>query len=118
MDDSPDPGLVGALLGAVERPMLGAVERPMLGAVERPMLVAAPFGDRHASSKVSKLRVLEIVGRRSLPSLIEATVIPAILFYVFFTNIGPTAAMLAVLSWSYGAMLRRLVGGHGVPGSL
>ncbi len=102
MDDSPDPGLAGALLGAVERPML----------------VAAPFGDRHASSKVSKLRVLEIVGRRSLPSLIEATVIPAILFYVFFTNIGPTAAMLAVLSWSYGAVLRRLVGGHGVPGIL
>jgi hypothetical protein len=85
---------------------------------ERPMLVAAPLGDRPAGSALSKMRVLEAVGRRSLPSLIEATVVPAILFYVFFMTLGPTAAMLAVLSWSYGAVLRRLVSGHGVPGVL
>ena len=85
---------------------------------ERPMLVAAPPGERHAGSTLSKIRVLEAVGRRSLPSLIEATVIPAVLFYVFFMTLGPTAAMLAVLSWSYGAVIRRLVSGHGVPGVL
>ena len=62
--------------------------------------------------------MLEVVGRRSLPSLIEATIIPAILFYVFFVMLGPTPAMLAVLTWSYGAVLRRLAGGHGVPGVL
>jgi hypothetical protein len=93
-------------------------EIPVPGMVDRPMLVAAPSGDRHAASSVSKLRVLEVVGRRSLPSLIEATIIPAILFYVFFVTLGPTPAMLAVLTWSYGAVLRRLVGGHGVPGVL
>lgn len=90
----------------------------VVGEIEKPMLVAAPSGDRAAARSLSKLRVLEAVGRRSLPSLIEATVIPAILFYVFFTTIGPTPAMLSVLAWTYGAVLRRLVGGHGLPGVL
>jgi hypothetical protein len=86
--------------------------------VECPMLVAAPAGDRAACSSLSKLRVLEAVGRRSLPSLIEATVIPAVLLYIFFTTLGPTPAMLAVLVWSYGAVVRRLISGHGIPGVL
>ena len=81
------------------------------------MLVAAPSGDRPAAS-LSKLHVLRAVGRRSLPSLIEATIIPAILLYVFLVTLGPTPAMLAVLLWSYGAVVRRLIGGHGVPGIL
>jgi len=38
--------------------------------------------------------------------------------YVFFVTLGPTPAMLAVLTWSYGAVIRRLVGGHGIPGVL
>src|SRR5258706_5900405 len=91
---------------------------PIPGGCDRPMLVAAPAGDRHAASSVSRLRVLEVVGRRSLPSLVEATIIPAILFYVFFVMLGPTPAMLAVLTWSYGAVLRRLAGGHRIPGVL
>ncbi len=86
--------------------------------VERPMLVAAPAGDRTARSTLSKARVLQAVGRRSLPSLIEATIVPAVLFYGFFTLVGPTAAMLAVLVWSYGAVVRRLLSGQGVPGIL
>jgi hypothetical protein len=86
--------------------------------VERPMLVAAPAGERAADCALSKVRILQAVGRRSLPSLIEATVIPAVLFYVFFTTLGPTAAMLGVLAWSYGAVVRRLAFGHDVPGIL
>ncbi len=82
------------------------------------MLVAAPGGDGVAAESLSKLRILEAVGRRSLPSLIEATIIPAVLLYVFFVTLGPTPAMLAVLVWSYGAVLRRLVGGHTIPGVL
>jgi uncharacterized membrane protein len=85
---------------------------------ERPMLVAAPTGDRPATSSISRVRVLQAVGRRSLPSLIEATIIPAVLLYVFLVTLGPTPAMLAVLLWSYGAVIRRLIGGHGVPGIL
>jgi hypothetical protein len=85
--------------------------------IERSMLIAAPSGGPAAPS-LSKVRILKVVGRRSLPALIEATVIPAIAFYVFFTTLGPTPAMLAVLAWTYGAVVRRLVSGHGVPGVL
>jgi hypothetical protein len=85
--------------------------------IERPMLIAAPSGGPVEPS-LSKVRILKAVGRRSLPALIEATVIPAIAFYVFFTTLGPTPAMLAVLAWTYGAVVRRLVSGHGVPGVL
>ncbi|MDQ1462568.1 MAG: hypothetical protein QOI08_4052 [Actinomycetota bacterium] len=85
---------------------------------ERPMLIAAPTGDRRTATSISRVRVLQAVGRRSLPSLIEATIIPAVLLYVFLVTLGPTPAMLAVLLWSYGAVIRRLVSGHGVPGIL
>jgi len=95
-----------------------ALPEAIPGVVERPMLIAAPSGDRLAASTLSRSRVLKVVGRRSLPSLIEATVIPAVLFYVFFTTLGPTPAMLAVLVWSYGAVLRRFISGHGIPGIL
>jgi len=88
---------------------------PLVG--ERPMLIAAPL-DGPAATPLSKLRVLKVVGRRALPSLIEATVIPAVAFYVVFTTVGPTPAMLAVLAWTYGAVARRLISGHGVPGVL
>jgi hypothetical protein len=88
---------------------------PLVG--ERPMLIAAPVGGPVATP-LSKVRVLKVVGRRALPSLIEATVIPAVAFYVVFTTVGPTAAMLAVLAWTYGAVARRLISGHGVPGVL
>ncbi len=81
------------------------------------MLVAATSADQ-LGGHLSKPRVLAVLARRSLPSLLEATVIPAILFYVFLVNIGPGAAMLAVLSWSYGAVVRRRLSGHRVPAIL
>ncbi len=59
-----------------------------------------------------------MVGRRALPSLIEATIIPSILFYVFLVQAGPAAAMCAALVWSYGSVLRRLAGGQRIPGVL
>jgi hypothetical protein len=81
------------------------------------MLVAASSLDELASH-LSKARVLAALGRRSLPSLIEATVIPTIIFYVCLVHIGSGAAMLAVLSWSYGAVVRRWVSGHRIPAIL
>jgi len=102
----------------VDAPVTIGGESPPPGVLDLPMLVAAPSGHRHAASSVSRLRVLEVVGRRSLPSLIEATIIPAIILYVFFVTLGPTPAMLAVLTWSYGAVVRRLVGHHSIPGVL
>ncbi|HWS47500.1 MAG TPA: VC0807 family protein [Acidimicrobiia bacterium] len=67
---------------------------------------------------ISRLRVLSVVGRRSLGSVIEATVVPAVLFYVFFVTVGPTSAMLAALAWSYGAVFRRLVTRRRISGVL
>ena len=83
------------------------------------MLVAAD-SDAHCAggAALSKLRVLKMVGRRSLPSLIEATVVPSVLFYVFLVAIGPVPAMCAALAWAYGSVLRRLVGRQPVPGVL
>jgi hypothetical protein len=85
----------------------------------RTMLIAAGVDDAGARrSSLSRLRVLKVVGRRSLPSVIEATIIPAVLFYVLFVSVGPVAAMVAVLLWGYGSLLRRLISGHPIPGIL
>jgi hypothetical protein len=84
-----------------------------------PMLVCASTGGDDAEHRqISRIRVLKVLGRRSLPSLIEATIIPAILLYVCFAIFGPVVAMLAVLSWSYGAVIRRLVTHQRIPGVL
>jgi hypothetical protein len=82
------------------------------------MLVAGCDDPDPARVPLSKLRVLKMVGRRSLPSLIEATLIPSVLFYVFLVTVGPAAAMLAALTWSYGSVLRRYVSGQRIPGVL
>ena len=111
-------GLMQTSLKASAPDVVGREVRDADGILDGPMLVAAPSGEPHPATALSKLRVLEAVGRRSLPSLIEATVVPAVVFYVFFTTLGPTPAMLAVLTWSYGAVLRRIIGGHGIPGIL
>jgi len=86
---------------------------------DRAMLVAAGSTDHGADrATVSKIRVLRMVGRRSLPSLIEATLVPSALFYGFFVAVGPAEAMCAALVWSYGSVLRRLVSQQRVPGVL
>ena len=59
-----------------------------------------------------------MVARRSLPSLIEATLIPSVLFYVFLVTVGPSQAMCAALAWAYGSVLRRLVSQQHIPGVL
>ena len=82
------------------------------------MLVAASDEAHVGHLSLSRMRVLAVVGRRSLPSLIEATLIPAVLFYVFLVTIGPGAAMIAVLAWTYGAVARRLAGRRPLPAIL
>ncbi len=82
------------------------------------MLVAATADNRSQRTRLSKARVLAVLGRRSLPSLLEATVVPAILFYVCIVYIGDVAAMVAVLGWSYSAVLRRVVRRRRIPAIL
>jgi len=57
---------------------------------------------------VTRLAVLAAVARRILPQIIEATVAPAVLFYVFLELFGLGAAFVVALVWSFGAIGRRL----------
>lgn len=56
-----------------------------------------------------KRTVLLAVLRRGLPSVIEATTIPAIIFFVVMSTTQPAIAMAAVLAWGYGMVLGRLL---------
>ena len=64
---------------------------------------------------LSKLAIVAAVARRSGPHVIEATVIPAVLFYGCFMAAGIGAAYVAALGWSYAALGRRLVRRYPVP---
>jgi uncharacterized membrane protein len=55
--------------------------------------------------------------RHALPSLIESTTGPAVLFYVVLSMVGFRGALIAALAWSYAAA-RRLVRRQRMPGML
>ena len=63
----------------------------------------------------SKLSIIAAVARRSGPHLIEATVIPALLFYGCLLALGLGAAYIAALGWSYAALGRRIVNRGPIP---
>ena len=75
-----------------------------------------PSPDRcpHLSSR----RILVGLGRRSLPHLLEATVVPTVLFYVLLVTISAGAAMVGVLCWTYFAVARRVARGVAIPSIL
>jgi len=66
----------------------------------------------------SKLSVVRAVGRRMVPYLIEATLIPSVLFYVTFVAFELKWAILVALGWTYAAVARRAVTGRPIPGLL
>src|SRR5262245_10154576 len=66
----------------------------------------------------SRRRVVGAVGRRLLPYLIEATIIPTALFYVLLVLGDMRWALGGALIWSYGAIARRVVRDHPVPALL
>jgi len=74
----------------------------------------APPGPWH-QREFSKVTVIAAVARRSGPHVIEATLIPALLFYGCFLTLGLGAAYIAALAWSLGALARRVVTGAAVP---
>jgi hypothetical protein len=53
-----------------------------------------------------------------VPNVLEATLVPAIVFIAVGTTIGSGAAMVAVLVWAFGAVARRRLVGVPVPGLL
>ena len=66
----------------------------------------------------SKLSVVKAVGRRMVPYLIEATLIPTALFYVFFITLELKWAIVAAVGWTYAAVGRRILTGRPIPGLL
>ena len=74
--------------------------------------------DTHHRHHLPKLPVLLAVARRGLPRIIEATVVPAILFIVVGATIGTAAAMVVVLAWGYGMIIGRRLLGRSIPALL
>jgi hypothetical protein len=77
-----------------------------------------PDGPPAAHPTCAKLPLLRAVARRGLPNLIEATVIPAVLFFLIVKTMNAPVAMAAVLVWAYVAILRRVVRGTAIPAIL
>lgn len=57
--------------------------------------------------EISGLSALLTVARTCGPHLVEATIIPAVLFYACLVGVGLDAAYLAALAWSYSALCCR-----------
>ncbi|MGH9272951.1 MAG: VC0807 family protein [Ilumatobacteraceae bacterium] len=66
----------------------------------------------------TKVSVVRAVVRRLVPFLIEATIIPAVIFYAFFAAFGLFWAFIASAGWSFACVARRLVCRQAVPGLL
>ena len=62
-----------------------------------------------------KLSVLAAGCRRLVPNLIEATLIPTLLFYLSWVFLNPAAAFITALGWSALAVGRRLLSRNPVP---
>jgi hypothetical protein len=80
-----------------------------------PLLVAGLDTDPARTGPFSKGPVLWAVARGSVPHVVEATVFPALVFYALVLAATPGVAMIAVLAWTYGAVLRRVAVGRAVP---
>lgn len=66
----------------------------------------------------SKPSVVWAVTRKMVPYLIEATIIPTVLFYAFLITFDLKWAIIAALAWTYSAVGRRIVSGRPIPGLL
>jgi hypothetical protein len=83
-------------------------------------LCAGPDGAAGAEPvpELPRRRVLGAVARRGLPGVIEASIVPAVIFLTVSHAWGARPAMLAVLAWGYTVMLVRALGGRRVPSVL
>jgi uncharacterized membrane protein len=73
------------------------------------------LGDRRC---LTMRPVLGGLARRSLPHLLEATLVPTIIFYVLLVTIGPVVAMIGVLCWTFVAVVRRVARRQAIPAIL
>ncbi|MDQ1432183.1 MAG: hypothetical protein QOF40_2785 [Actinomycetota bacterium] len=84
------------------------------------MLVCGGHHDESVAPRpsVAKRPLLYAVARRGLPNLIESTIVPAVMFFVFVKMVNAPIAMAAVLVWAYAAILRRVLRGSRIPAIL
>jgi hypothetical protein len=80
--------------------------------------VAAAPPDETLNYHPSKWSVAAAVVKRLVPQLIEASLIPSLLFYSCLFAFGLRWAFVAALVWAYTAVGRRIVSGRQVPGLL
>lgn len=66
----------------------------------------------------SSASVVKAVAKRLVPMLVEATLIPTLLFYAFLVTLDLRWAFVAGLAWCYSAVGRRLARSRPVPGLL
>jgi uncharacterized membrane protein len=64
----------------------------------------------------ARLAVFARVVRRAGPQVLEASIVPTVLFWVTLTTIGLGAAFVVACAWVYSAVAVRLVGRRPVPG--
>jgi Protein of unknown function (DUF3159) len=94
------------------------VVQALSGGAGRPLLVARPPGEASCGPEFSKPAILRAVARRGLPNLIEATVVPAVLFYVLVVAASGTVAIIAAMAWALVAVARRLARHQPIPSIL
>jgi hypothetical protein len=70
------------------------------------------------SHRLPRRDVLLAVARRGLPGIIEASLVPSAIFAIVTGLFGATLAMLVVLAWGYGTMLRRVLCRRPIPSLL
>lgn len=61
---------------------------------------------------------LPAIAKHAVPHLVEATVVPAVLFLVCLKLSGFTLAAIVALAWAYVALGRRVAAGKRIPGLL
>jgi uncharacterized membrane protein len=69
-------------------------------------------------SSVLHLPSLKHIAHHALPTLVESSIGPAVLFYVMLTLVGFRGALIAALAWSYAAAGRRIVCRQRIPALL
>jgi intracellular septation protein A len=79
---------------------------------------APPIGAFEAPCRPRARAILWAVCRRLAPQLVEATLIPSVLFFACAALFGIWAAFLVALTWSYSALFRRFYTGQRVPALL
>jgi hypothetical protein len=70
------------------------------------------------AAPVFEIPHLRALAGHAVPHLVEATLVPLVVFYVTLWAIGVWGALAAALAWSYGALLRRVLTGRRIPGVL